>query len=67
VVYEFSVINKKLHASTGNIEPVEISPFGTDQFSYGGFVVRFRRTGNLISGFELEGNGVYKLKFEKER
>ncbi len=65
VEYEFSVQKNKLCASTGKIKPVEIIPFDTDQFYYGNILIRFKRNGNLISGFELDAEGVYNLKFEK--
>ena len=65
VEYEFSVKKNILYASTGKIKPVEIIPFDTDQFYYGNILIRFKRNGNLISGFELDAEGVNNLKFEK--
>lgn len=65
VVYEFSVKKGKLCGTTGKIKPVEIIPFDIDQFYYGNILIRYKRNSNLISGFELDAEGVYNLKFEK--
>ena len=65
VVYEFSIKKGTLCGTTGKIKPVEISPYDIDQFYYGDILIRFKRNGNLISGFELDAKGVNNLKFEK--
>jgi len=65
VVYEFSVKKNKLHASAGKFKHVEISAYDIDQFYYGNMVVRFTRNGNLVSGLEIDAEGVCNLKFEK--
>ena len=65
VVYEFSVKKNKLHASAGKFKQVEIFAYDIDQFYYGNILIRFKRDGNLISGLEIDAEGVNNLKFEK--
>lgn len=54
-----------LNVTIGNNEPVVLTIYDTDQFSYQGNMIRFKRKGKLISGFERDEGRVKNLQFER--
>jgi CubicO group peptidase (beta-lactamase class C family) len=66
VNYQVIGTESGLKVKIANLNPVEVSIYGPDQFSYQGNLLQFNRKNGGVSGFSLNAGRVTNLKFYKK-